>query len=300
MYLGRNDPFSPHGEAIKHILRSRDDGQLYSPSRFSLWRLTHYRLQFWQTLFFEHPDAQQIAWVSKLNMEQPDLRICSYVLHMNILTALSKSLTHTNENDETMRREKLGRINQLAKEMQELIAAIEQWMSEMSEPWRAKKHDSQNIVVFGDVDEVHSYPIPRLQYSQILSYDDIWLAYIWNFHASSQIVLRESLVETIESASVLQGKDELDEDDKSVIQKQREQVDNLAATILESFPQLLGFTYKYKKSGQPQISLQGRMVGRLFALFSMWVVHKARFASSQQKQTASDVVAWINNRHGLD
>lgn len=112
--------------------------------------------------------------------------------------------------------------------------------------------------------------------------------------------MRESLVETIESASVLQGKDELDEDDKSVIQKQREQVNNLAATILESFPQLLGFTYKYRKAGQPQISLQGRMVGRLFALFSMWVVHKAKFTSTQQKQTASDVVAWINNRHGLD
>lgn len=94
---------------------------------------------------------------------------------MNILTALSKSLTHTNENDETMRREKLSRITQLAQEMQELISAIEQWMSEMSEPWRAKKHDSQNIVVFGDLDEVHGYPIPHLQHSQILSYDDIWL-----------------------------------------------------------------------------------------------------------------------------
>lgn len=175
MYLGRNDPFSPHGEAIKHILRSRDDGQLYSPSRFSLWRLTHYRLQFWQTLFCEHPDAQQIAWVSKLNMEHPDLRICSYVLHMNILTALSKSLAHTSEADETMRQEKLGRISQLAKEMQELISAIEQWMSEISEPWKAQKYDSQNIVVSGDLDEVYSYPIPRLQYSQILSYDDIWL-----------------------------------------------------------------------------------------------------------------------------
>lgn len=125
-------------------------------------------------------------------------------------------------------------------------------------------------------------------------------AYIWNFHASSQIVLRESLVETIEHASALQGRDELDENDKSVVQKQREQINNLAATILESFPQLLGFTYKYKQAGQPQISLQGRMVGRLFALFSLWVVQKAKFTSTQQKQTASDVVTWINNRHGLN
>lgn len=146
-------------------MRSRDDGQLYSPSRFSLWRLTHYRLQFWQTLFCEHPDAQQIAWVSKLNMDHPDLRICSYVLHMNILTALAKSLVHTSENDATMRREKLCRITQLAKEMQELISAIEQWMSEMSEPWKAKNHDFQNNIVSGDVDEVYSYQIPRLHYS---------------------------------------------------------------------------------------------------------------------------------------
>lgn len=94
---------------------------------------------------------------------------------MNILTALSKSLVHTNDNGETMRREKLGRINQLANDMQELISAIEQWMSEMSEPWKAQKYDSQSIVVSGDVDEVYTYPIPRLQYSQILSYDDIWL-----------------------------------------------------------------------------------------------------------------------------
>lgn len=107
-------------------------------------------------------------------------------------------------------------------------------------------------------------------------------------------------MENIVRASALRGRDELDENDKSVIQKQREQVDNLAATILESFPQLLGFTYKYKKAGQPQLSLQGRMVGRLFALFSMWVVQKAKFTSVQQQQTASDVVTWINNRHGLD
>ncbi|KAM0254485.1 hypothetical protein ACHAQJ_006767 [Trichoderma viride] len=175
MYLARNDPLSPHSEAIKHALRVRDDGQLYNPTRFSLWRLTHYRLQFWQTLFHEHPEAQQLAWVSRLNMECPDLRICSHVLHMNILNALAKSLMQASANDEAMRRERLGRIQQLVKEMQELITAIEQWTSEMSAPWKAKGYDPQTVELSSEANESHNDPIPRFPYPQLLSYDDIWL-----------------------------------------------------------------------------------------------------------------------------
>ena len=127
MYLARNDPVSPHSEAVRHILRSRGDQQLYSPTPFSLWRLTHYRLQFWQTLSRDHPDAEQIAWVSKLNLERPDLRICSHVLHMNILVAVSKTMMQASEENEAIRREKLGRLDQIALEMRELITSIETW-----------------------------------------------------------------------------------------------------------------------------------------------------------------------------
>ncbi len=126
-------------------------------------------------------------------------------------------------------------------------------------------------------------------------------AYIWNFYAASQIVLRESLVDMIEYAAVLQERSELGEQGMQIIQKQREWVDVLSGVIIASVPQLLGFTYQDDQGRRPQQAQQGRMAGRLFALFSMWVVQRAKFTSPQHKQTAAEVVSWINSptRAGL-
>ena len=138
-------PLGPHSEAIRHVLRSRGDGQLYHPTGFSLWRLTHYRLQAWQTLFHEQPDAQQIAWVSKLNMERPDLRICSHVLHMNILSAAAKAMLMTAVDTEETRIAKLNQAGLMVREMQNLTLTIERFMSEMKGAWKAKADDPKNI-----------------------------------------------------------------------------------------------------------------------------------------------------------
>lgn len=122
-------------------------------------------------------------------------------------------------------------------------------------------------------------------------------AYIWNFYAASQIVLRESLIDVLEYIVLLQDRDEADEGTQGIIQKQREWIDVLSAVVLESFPQLLGFVRTQKQLGRG--ARQGKMAGRLFALFSMWVIQQARFTSVQHKQTAAEVVTWINSRHGL-
>lgn len=176
MYLARNDPLSPHTEAVKHVLRIRGEGQLYSPTRFSLWRLTHYRLQAWQTLFREEPDAQQQAWVSKLDEERPDLRICTHVMHMNILSAVTKTLiTPILEPDETLRLEKLDRANHLAQEMQELTAKVESWAAEMTGVWKATEDNPQNIAQPQEVNESPHFPIPYFPYPRLITYDDIWL-----------------------------------------------------------------------------------------------------------------------------
>jgi hypothetical protein len=175
MYLARNDPLGPHSGAIRHILRSRGDAQLYSPTRFSLWRLTHYRLQSWQTLFQEQPDAQQIAWVSKLNLERPDLRICSHVLHMNILSAVAKTMTQTATDTEEMRTTRLNQADRMTREMQDLTVTIESFMSEMRGVWKAKIDDPNKIAQPLDVDELANFPIPQFPYQRLLSYDDIWL-----------------------------------------------------------------------------------------------------------------------------
>ncbi|KAH8899986.1 hypothetical protein GQ53DRAFT_676167 [Thozetella sp. PMI_491] len=299
VYLARKDPVGAHSQAIRHVLRSRDETHFYSPSRFSLWCVAHYRLQSWQTLLRERPDAQQIAWVSKLNLERPDLRICGYVLHMNILSALAKILTQTAESDESMRIQKINEANRLAQEIQDLAATVESWTSEMTRIWNTKFEDPQSIARPQDVDESPNFPIPRFPYPHLISYDDLWLAYIWNFYAASQIVLRESLVDVINYIATIQGQGEPDEDGKPITQKQRDWVDVLSNAIIGSFPMLLGFTVRHEQIERPQLPRQGRMAGRLFALFSMWAIQRANFTSAQHKQTAAEVVDWINSRHGL-
>ncbi|KAF2673700.1 hypothetical protein BT63DRAFT_431674 [Microthyrium microscopicum] len=299
LYLARNDPLSPHKDAIRHVLSIRGDKQLYSPTRFSLWRLTHYRLQSWQTLFQEEPDAQQIAWVSKLNIDHPDLRVCSHVLHMNILSAAAKVLMRTPTDSEAIRIAKINQAMFMMQEMHTLILTIESFMTEMKGVWKATVGDPRNIRQPEDFEELHNFPIPQFPYQRILSYDDIWLAYIWNFYIASQIVLRESIVNVINYTTTLQGQQAPNEHDIASIQTQRNWIEVLSAAVIESFPQLLGFTQE-QGSGWPRMPQQGRMAGRLFALFSMWVIERAQFTSDQHKKTASEVVSWINARHGLD
>lgn len=175
MYLARNDLHGPHNEAIKHVLYKRGEGQLYSPTRFSLWRLTHYRLQAWQTLFREEPDAEQVAWVNKLNVERPDLRICGHVIQMNILSALSRTLIQDSEGNDTPRPENLNRAKELIQEMQALTIGIENWASEMTGVWTAKEDDPRNIADPQEVDESPNFPIPHFPYPHLITYDDIWL-----------------------------------------------------------------------------------------------------------------------------
>ena len=105
------------------------------------------------------------------------------------------------------------------------------------------------------------------------------------------------MIDVLQYITLLQDRDLPDENTVAVVQKQREWVDVLSAVILESFPQLLGFVQTQKQLGRGV--QQGKMAGRLFALFSMWVIQQAKFTSIQHKQTATDVVTWINSRHGL-
>jgi hypothetical protein len=122
---------------------------------------------------------------------------------------------------------------------------------------------------------------------------------MWNFHHASLIVLRESLVDVIYYAAALQGQEEPDSEDVLIIQNQRVRVDTLSSSIIQCFPMLLGFTRRHEGPGGPRFLKRGRMAGRFFSLFSLWVVQRAQFTSDQHKKTATEVITWINSRHGL-
>jgi hypothetical protein len=180
MYLARTEPLGPHDEAIRHILRTRGDEQLYNSSHFSLWRIANHRLQARQMLLREQPDPEQIAWVSKLNINRPDLHICADVLHMNMFSEAAKRLTQAHEDIATMRTERSEQARHLVHEIRDLISTIESWTSAMTGVWIPKIDDPQNIAQPQDVDEPANLPIPHFPCPQTLSYSDLWLVQIFS------------------------------------------------------------------------------------------------------------------------
>lgn len=114
------------------------------------------------------------------------------------------------------------------------------------------------------------------------------------------MILRESLVDMISIAGSIQDRANPCLDQAEVLQQQREWIERHSASILGSFPMLLGVTTHRSFSEWSQLPQQGRMAGKLFALYSMWAIQKAKYTPIQHKQTASEVIDWINSRHRLD
>jgi hypothetical protein len=296
MYLARIEPLGPHRDAIRHILHTGGNDYLFNQSSFALGCLAHKRLQARQILLREEPDAEQIMWVSKLNVDRPDIHISADVLHMNILSAAVKKLTQSSEDIGSTSEEKVEQSRQLVRSIQDLIASIESWTSAMTGVWKPEVTDPRHIAQPREMDEPFDLPIPHFPCPRMLSYHNVWLAYLWNFHAASQIVLRESLVDVINYSATIQGR-EPDQENMERIHSEQEAVHRLSFAIIQSFPPLLGFTHRHDP--EPSSPPHGKMAGRFFSLCSMWVVQKAQFTSLEHKQTASEVIKWINDRHGL-
>ena len=277
-------------------MRVGGDEHLFSRSRFALRCVAHQRLQSRQSLLREEPSPEQLSWVSKLNIDRPDLHISADIMHMNVLSAAAKILTQNIEDSGVESAEEIEKSRQLAHEGQDLVTSMEKWTSELSGVWKPKTINSRSIAQPNEMSCSSSLSIPHFPCPRVLGYQDIWLAYKLNCHYASQIVFRESLVDIIKYRAKLQNL-ELDLENVERIGAERHAVDGLSAAIIQSYPSLLGFTHQ--QSGEPHSPLQGRMAGRLFSIFPMWVIQKAQFTSDQHKGTASEVIGWINFRHGL-
>ena len=248
-------------------------------------------------LLRESPEPEQTTWMDKLNINRPDIRVSADVLNMNSLSAEAKQLTQNSEDTNNTAAERAGKAGQLARSMQDLLPPIDDWVSATTGVWRPEVLDSTYTAPVLALDAPLDLPLPQLPCSYLLNYHNVWLAYVWNFHSASQIVLRESLIDVIRYGATLQGQDP-DEEVAARIRDQVEAVDRLAASIIRSVPPLIGLTQgPDPETGQSR--QHGKMAGRLFLVCAMWTVKRAQYASAEHRQTATEVLAWITARHGL-
>lgn len=294
MYLAGTEPLGPHSEAMRHVLHARGATQLYDRPRFALWRVANQRLQSRQILLREGPNPDQMSWLSMLDDDRPDIHMTADILRINALCAAAKKAVYDSATDMTLV-EQLAMVQQLAQEMDALLVSVESWDAQLDGVWKPQDHDPRHITQPHDLETSTAVPIPLLTCPRMLLYHDIWLAHMSTFFGATKIVLRESLVELLRHGAHLSG-EMSDLQLAQRIQEQQAAVDRLSGAVIRSFPALMGFTRQAAQTSSPR---QGKMAGRSFILFPMWVIQRAEFTSPVHKATATEVLQWIKSSHGL-
>ncbi len=296
MYLGRVEPLGPHKDAVRHVIQARGVEQLFDRSQLALWQVALQRLQTRQIMFHELSDHDQTAWLSKLNIDHPDIHIYIDVQQMIILSfAARKWTTRSSPIASAELQEVLEQTKQRVHSILARIGSMEEWMSDLTGSWRPHVLDAENNL---DLEGPFDFGQVRFRCPQYVKYHDAWRGSLWIFHAASQIVLRESLIDLIKYGATLQERQEPDADDEERLRVQRNAVADLCGMIIRSYPGFLGVTTIRPNPGL-RCASQGQMIGRFNSLFSLSVVQMAKSAPSEHKETASKVIAWIHSNHGL-
>lgn len=295
IYLARSEPLGLHSQAVKHVLQLRGIEQFFDKSRFAMWRVAHDRLQARQIIMREGPTPEQILWFSRLDPASPDLHVCIDKLRINILCAQVRRLVEGEEGCGSAG-EGPERARTLANEIMNLLASIESWAGDLPTVWKAAEGDPDRVNLPRETCQDPGRPIPQLAWSRVLAYRHVTVAYCWSFFASSQIVLRESLIEVLEHGALLEQREPNAQEAERIIQEQVA-IDQLSESVLESAPQLMGIMQQIGGASLPQ---QGVMVGRFYMLFSLWVIQSASHTSMAHKDLSTRIVEWITSRHGLD
>lgn len=295
MYLARIEPLGPHIAAIKYILQLRGSEQLYDRSRFALFRAANCRLQSRQIQRGEDPEPVQEELLRKLDAQRPEIHVALDIMDMSRLCAEARNFSDEPiDNVEKTQAEVANQVSQLLQRIEELLNSTAAWTSTTTAIWKPKVVDSSSITKSLEASNLHDHPLAHFECPALFTYTHVWFAYIWNFHAASQIVLRECFVRLIIYLAQLRN----DDINPDRISREQGAIEKLSSTIIRSFPPLMGFTDQDGKRNAA--APQGLMAGRFLALFAMDVVAKSEYTPSEHQRIAVKVEEWINASHGLD
>ena len=295
MHLAQHEPLGPHGNAIRYVLQTRGAQQLYDRAPKSLWCIANQRLLARKLILHEKPDPVQLELSDLLNTSRPNIHLVDDCLKMTSLCADSHNLVSGQgmaqlaETAVTL----VERVENLLQRMRELLDEIGVWTSTVTEVWKPKTINAAPILSFRGHPANH--PLASFSCSDFLSYTDNYFAYIWNFHAACQIVLRESIIDLIEYRAAMQF-EAVDESGQDAVRREQDTIEKLSSSIIRSFPPLMGFIDDTDQQSAPS---QGKMAGRFLALFALDVILRAKSTTLEHKHIALTVTQWVYASHAI-
>jgi hypothetical protein len=132
-----------------------------------------------QILLREEPTPDQAIWLSKLNTKQTDIHLSADLLQMNVHVAAAKKLTRSNDGSVEILPERVGQARDLAQSLEDFLESIESLTAVTNEIWKPETID---LGQFEDARVVGCPPghsTPPFSTHTMLSYRDLWLAYLW-------------------------------------------------------------------------------------------------------------------------
>ena len=179
--------------------------------------------------------------------------------------------------------------------MQELVGSMEEWTLTLTGVWKPQVLDAMQTLELNRADYDPDHPLAHFYCTELFYYSEVWFGYIRNFHAASQIVLREHFISIVKYRAMLQCEED---DQNDLIAREQGAIGHLSTSIIQAFPQFLGLL---DELGQPRApAMQGRVASRFLALFGVDVIQRAEYTPATHKTTASKVLSWIFKRHSLD
>ena len=275
-----------HTGGMAGMLRLRGTNQIYGTRGWSLFRLSHHRLQKEQLAFGQPPLPESETWLNALSDELPDVRIEKTNHEISKTCNKARQLLKDIKSDEYS----IDRILEMIGEMHEV--------DRISRSWRGGPEWSyKSIHRF----ELANPDLPTLP-DFVQLHPDVWIAYEWNYHRTARIILHKHLLQCLDRLGTLSS------DSPQLVLDSIASYKQISLTIIRSMmdevfstvPQSLGdIDYEGRILESVKGNSMCKGIGGYFLLWPIRIIKGSPHATPEQTIFANKVFDRIRDCTGM-
>lgn len=275
-----------HTGGIAGILRLRGPDQIYGSRGWSMFRLSHHRLQKQQLAFGQPPLPESEKWLDSLNGELPDVRIEKNNHQISKTCDKARKVLKKINSDE----HSVDQILEMMGEMHEV--------DQVSLSWRAGPEWSYKTIHRSEILDPNIPSLPDL----IQLHQDVWIAYEWNYYRTGRIILHKHLLQCLDRLETLCSGSSSDVLDNILSYKEislvviRSMIDEVLSTV----PQSLGdIDHEGRVLGSARRISICTGIGGYFLLWPIRTIKSLPLATTEQTLFAKKVFERIRDCTGM-
>ncbi|KAI4252986.1 MAG: hypothetical protein LQ352_003961 [Teloschistes flavicans] len=280
-----------HAGGMAHILRLRGPQQLQEPRGWSLFRLSHHRLQMQQMTYRQGrqgrlPDSQR--WIDSLDAKLPSVQVEKENAQVHSVCERARTL--------------LDLVDSVGLHSEEVLRCVKELCEcdNATTFWRRGPNWAYQVIHRSEVVQHRSMTHAFPEYIQLHS--DIWTAYEWNYHRTGRIILHRHLLGCLDR---LRGPESVkldifSEEIESIRRSSLAVIRNLVEEVLSTVPQSVGdIGHDGKPLADSTRPPAWRAIGSYFLLWPIKIIKSLDQATTEQRQAAQNAFERIREYTGM-